>query len=132
MLLKDPAAPPEAGTDASQLEKASLSRAPASVARDETRAAGGKAPLLSISIFRHSPAIPRTGDYFKLKMLLVRKLRRGFKTAVIQVDDAEGAAPEEAPFQISLEPSDSEGIERATKVVQRVLRSRHWRAGRAG
>jgi hypothetical protein len=125
----DHAAPPASDTDAPELEIASLSRSHTSAAGDVARVAGAAAPLLNICIYRQCPAIPKTGDFFKLKMLLVRKLRRGFRSAVIQVDDAAGTDPADAPFEITLEPNDPAGIERATKVIQRVLRSRHWRAG---
>ncbi len=87
------------------------------------------APTARIAIALHRACLDvgEPGGYFKLKMLLVRTLRRGFKTCILEVDDAEGPPAAGAePFKVTVEPSDPQDHARAVRTVRRVLRSRRW------
>jgi hypothetical protein len=82
---------------------------------------------VAVALHRARLGIERPGGYFKLKMLLVRTLRRGFKTSILEVDDAEAPAGSEAElFEVTVEPGDPQDYARAVRTVRRVLRSRPW------
>jgi hypothetical protein len=113
---------------APQLEIASLARGLGTTPSDDRAVAGG--PLrLSVGLYKQHLGTWKSGGYFTLKMLMVRALRRSLKSAVIEVDDAGGEMPADAPFEISVEPADPDALLRARKVVRRVIRSRRWRTG---
>jgi hypothetical protein len=111
-----------------RLEIASLARGLGTTA-DDGRTAGDRAVRLSVGLNRDNLGTWQQGGYFTLKMLMVRALRRGLKNAIIEVDDVDGEVPAEAPFEISLEPDDPKALARATRTVNRVIRSRRWRTG---
>lgn len=111
-----------------RLEIASLARGLGTTA-DEDRLADERAVHLSVGLHRDSLGTWQQGGYFTLKILMVRALRRGHKNAIIEVDDAEGEIPADATFEISLEPDDPKALARATRTVNRVIRSRRWRTG---
>lgn len=108
-----------------RLEIARLARGTGAAA-DEDRNAQNGAPLLKVGLHRRRLNIGNSGGYFTLKMLLVRGLRRSLKTAIIEVDDAEGVADSDELFELALEPPDEKALGRARKVVKRVLRTRRW------
>lgn len=118
----DPISPP-------QLEIASLARGLGTAADDEGRVAGQGAKRLTVGLYRSNLGHWEQGGYFTLKMLMVRALRRGLKHAIIEVDDADGEPPADVPFEVSLEPPDPQALARATRTIQRVIRSRRWRTG---
>lgn len=113
---------------APQLGIASLARG-LGTAPSEDRATDAGPVRVSIGLYKAKLGSWHSGGYFTLKMLMVRALRRGLRSAVIEVDDAGGEAPADSPFEISLEPHDPEALLRAQKVVKRVIRSRRWRMG---
>jgi len=83
---------------------------------------------VSVALHRARLGIERPGGYFKLKMLLVRTLRRGFKTSILEVDDAQAPPGSETElFTVTVEPGDPQDYARAVRTVRRVLRSRRWR-----
>ena len=67
--------------------------------------------------------LSKSGDYFTLKLLLARALRRSMRNAVIEVDDAEQEAPAGTLFEISLAPENVLAYKRAAKIARRVLRA---------
>ena len=82
---------------------------------------------VAVALHRNRLGIEEPGGYFKLKMLLVRTLRRGFKASILEVDDAEPSPDVDAePFKVTVEPSDPQDHARAVRTVRRVLRSRRW------
>jgi hypothetical protein len=111
-----------------RLEIASLARGLGTTAEDG-RAADEHAVRLSVGLNRANLGTWQQGGYFMLKMLMVRALRRGLKNAIIEVDDVDGKAAADVPFEISLEPDDPKALARATRTVNRVIRSRRWRTG---
>lgn len=111
-----------------RLEIASLARG-LGTAADEDRAAEERAERLTVGLHRAHLGEWERGGYFTLKMLMVRALRRGLKHAIIEVDDADGEPSTDAPFEVALEPEDPKALARATRTIQRVIRSRRWRAG---
>src|SRR5690606_16158466 len=100
----------------------------AAPASDERGGLDG-APLLKVGLHRRRLNIGTSGGYFTLKMMLVRALRRSLKTAIIEVDDAEGPPDAEEVYELSLDPPDPGALGRARKVVKRVLRARRWQSG---
>jgi hypothetical protein len=113
---------------AGQLEIASLARG-LGTAADAGRPLDHGAQRLVVGLHRENLGPWNRGGYFTLKMLMVRALRRSLKTAVIEVDDADGPASGDDKFEICLEPHDPKALEKATRTVKRVLRSRRWRMG---
>ena len=111
-----------------RLEIASLARGLGTTAEDG-RTADERAVRLSVGLNREGLGAWQQGGYFTLKMLMVRALRRGLKNAIIEVDDTDGEIRADAPFEISLEPNDPTALARATRTVNRVIRSRRWRTG---
>jgi hypothetical protein len=85
----------------------------------------GPTTHVAVALHRNRLGIEEPGGYFNLKMLLVRTLRRGFKTSILEVDDADvppGSGTE--LFRVTVEPSDPQDYARAVRTVRRVLRSR--------
>jgi len=111
-----------------RLEIASLARGLGTTV-DDSRSADERAVRLSVALNREGLGTWQQGGYFTLKMLMVRALRRGLKNAIIEVDDVDGEIAVDAPFEISLEPDDPKALARATRTVNRVIRSRRWRTG---
>jgi hypothetical protein len=111
-----------------KLEIASLKRG-LGAAGSEGRGANSAPTRLNVGLYRGNLGVWKNGGYFTLKMLLARALRRNLKAAIIEVDDAAGEAPAETMYTLSLEPADPAALARATKTVNRVLRSRRWRQG---
>lgn len=84
-------------------------------------------PRVVVALHRARLGIERPGGYFRLKMLLVRTLRRGFKSSILEVDDAEVPPGSETElFRVTVEPTDPQDYARAVRTVRRVLRSRRW------
>lgn len=111
-----------------RLEIARLARGVTAATADARLGQDG-APLLKVGLHRGQLNIGTAGGYFTLKMMLVRALRRSLKTAIIEVDDAEGPPDAEEVFELTLDPPDAGALGRARKVVKRVLRARRWQAG---
>jgi len=115
-------------TSARELEIASLARG-LGMAADADRPVDDGTQRLIVGLYRENLGPYNRGGYFTLKMLMVRALRRSLRSAIIEVDDADGEVPADTKFEISLEPHDPNALERATRAVNRVLRSRRWRGG---
>ena len=114
-----------------QREESPQGTATLSAARREQVARPASEPeptaRIAVALHRARLGIERPGGYFKLKILLVRTLRRGFKTSILEVDDAELPRGSETElFKVTVEPSDPQDYARAVRTVRRVLRSRSW------
>ncbi|MFU8895628.1 MAG: hypothetical protein ACNA8J_04510 [Gammaproteobacteria bacterium] len=94
---------------------------------EEARVLALHTPHIRVQLHRANLELSDAGDYFTLKLLLARALRRSMRNAVIEVDDAEQEAPAGTLFEISLVPDDVLAYKRAAKIARRVLRGNHRR-----
>ena len=110
-----------------ELEIARLARRTASALEGGPAAADNGGGLrLIVGLRRREVGIADDATYFRLKMALVRGLRRRFKRAQIEVDEADGQPAAEQSFDVRAEPPDAVTLEQANVIVARVLRWRRW------
>lgn len=106
----------------------------ARLARRKTTAVEGDAPAedndsgirLAVRLRRREVGVDDDATYFRLKMALVRGLRRRFKRAQIEVDEADDPPAGKESFNVRVEPPDAAMLEQADAIVARVLRWRRW------
>lgn len=110
-----------------ELEIARLGRRKASpVEGDHVAEDSGGGVRLIVGLRRRGVDVDEDATYFRLKMALVRGLRRRFKRAQIEVDEADGLAEGNESFNVLAEPPDAATLEQANVIVARVLRWRRW------
>lgn len=95
---------------------------------EEARALALDTPHVRVQLHPANLDLSKSGDYFTLKLLLARALRRSMRNAVIEVDDAEQEAPAGTLFEISLLPDNVLVYKRAAKIARRMLQVNHRRA----
>jgi hypothetical protein len=110
-----------------ELEIARLARRKASPVEGDTVAEdNGGGVRLIVGLRRRAVGVDDDATYFRLKMALVRGLRRRFKRAQIEVDEADGLADAKESFNVLAEPPDAAMLEQDNVIVARVLRWRRW------
>jgi len=110
-----------------ELEIARLARRPASALEAGPAVAdNGGGMRLIVGLRRREVGVDDDATYFRLKMALVRGLRRRFKRAQIEVDEADDQPAAEKSFNVRIEPPDGAMLEQASVIVARVLRWRRW------
>lgn len=110
-----------------ELEIARLARRTASASDAGPMVAdNGGGIRLIVGLRRREVGVDDDATYFRLKMALVRGLRRRFKRAQIEVDEADDKPAAEKSFNVRAEPADAAMLEQANVIVARVLRWRRW------
>lgn len=103
-------------------------RGAATVSESEAKPAENTPASVSVWLHRANVDVDDDAMHFRLKMAVIHALRRRFKRARLDVDDATTAPSGPQAFVLSVEPANDSTQERARAVVARVLRWRRWRA----
>lgn len=109
------------------LKIASLSRRKAASPEADSKQLENVTAMVSVKLYRSNVDVDDDAMHFRLKMAIVHALRRRFKRAQLDVDDA--ATPADGPqaFIVRVDPANDATQDRARAVVTRVLRWRRWR-----